>query len=474
MVDNLASGLTAVSGPYGEYTYTNHGPNSNTEPLFYYASWSDYNKKQQLSALHIPEPTSFYEVMQDPRYPNDPSKKIPRFRCDCPNGTSTLDGDPLVCHQDICLNGGNFGSPDASPVAFFDQNKQQCICGAGRMIKTNVNGACYPVSEDNCVPHKESGICTYGWSIILPARTPIISGTTTLTTPQVDVPLMFVANVKQTANGFVLTKTPGYAMSGDTVPRYLCATTYTVNGNTQQCFVIMGNMFGCTACGPDDQGIPPFGGKAYGPTDKYYNFLATDSAHLIPRNVLNWLYGTLLAFPIKRRSDPGVVMPVITADTIPTTIDLINSLASNPKGVGFLCNSFFSKRGDDFPKCKDPLSKSGSEFIGLCEDPNNNICTPTGTCFIDLSKNSGTEGKGYTCECKSGFTFNGVNCGGCVKAGNMIYFDNSANHVILDGNLTRMSSNPGDLSNGDQYKEERCCSGKAEIIQFSGGMAKCK
>jgi len=327
------------------------------------------------------------------------------------------------------------------------------------MVKANVNGACYPESENNCIPHKETGICTYGWSIILSKNTQIIYNGNT-ETPSSNTPLMLIVYVDGDGSNIKLRKTPGRKV-------YICASTYNYNGNTEQCFVITGtettkpvndaNYYDLTLSTPTStQDLP------------WYDFWTERSPiPSITENtiVLNWIYDTLYAFPIKM-SGIGVNSPDTSGRK--TDIALINTIVSTAGGVGMLCNSFFSKHGENLDKCQDPLSKTGSQFIGLCVDTEN-VCVD-GTCIVDVSKKSATEGNGYTCMCKGGYTFNGRNCQGCSKTGDKVYFDNSANHQNINGSWTR---SPGDLSNGDKYKEDKCCSNVAEILQWSGGMAKC-
>jgi len=130
LVDNLASGLLPNTDQYGRYTYTINKNNDSTQPAVFWSTWNTTN-----FPLNIPKPTSPYEMMQDPSYPNDPSKKIPRFTCLCKGGTFNLPGDPFTCHKDICLSGGSFGEQNASPAGFFDQKTKQCKCSRSLLPK---------------------------------------------------------------------------------------------------------------------------------------------------------------------------------------------------------------------------------------------------------------------------------------------------------------------------------------------------
>jgi hypothetical protein len=445
LVDNLASGLTSESSKYGQRTYYNHKDSDPTKPSIYLSTWRGQNPPSG----GILAPTSPYDMMTDPR---DVGKKIPRFQCACPVGWSVLDGDPFVCHQDICLNGGSFGESSSSPVAFFDENKQKCVCSGNRMIKSNVNGACYPISEDNCNPHLETGVCTYGWGIILSRGTQIVSGDTALPALTADTPLLIIANVidnmiyANISDGKVLPPPPGLNIK----KRYLCGAYYKYEGIDQQCFVDVTDTVGTNQ-------------------SKFYDLTSLADEN---KNVLFWIHDILQAYPIKQ----GV--PVSSLENVRgTDLAFINTITSKAGGVSKNCDSFYFKRSNNiitYPKCQDPLSKSGSEFYELCED--NNLCNPMGTCQVDLSRNSTSGGRGHFCSCKSGTTFNGINCGGCLNSGDNVPIINDikATNIVWNDPVYISYGGPPVVSNPYTYDDPRCCNKRAKNAGDGTAYAVCQ
>ena len=422
IVDNLASGIKATTDQYGRYTYMFYEDQDPAKPKFFWHSWNsiDPNKIPR----DTPKPSSPYEMMQDPRYPNDPNKKIPRFMCYCQGGTFLLEGDPFVCHNDICLNGGSFGRSGASPDGFFDHAEQKCKCSKSQ-VKTNVNGSCYASTEKNCNPQLETTMCTYDWSLILPTNS--VSG------GNKPIPFLFCAYVK---DGRISRKSDYKA--------YLYPSEYTYDGKTQTALYDVTSIVGSRSL-----------------QSKFYDLASENTAN---KNVFYWMYGILSAFPVKQNTI-GIDEEMINTgyqnmvDANLGHVELLREMAKQPGGVSMLCNSFYYKR-DGEKQCIDRLSKTGSDFYTICDPSIHGVlCTGNQNCVPDFTRNSDTEGLGYRCDCPTGMKFNGVSCGACIPDG----------QEINKGLLGAYRNNPGIDS---QYDCPHCCS-KCATRTFWNPKTKC-
>jgi len=416
LVDNLASGLLPDTDQYGRYQYTiNNG--DPTQPSIYWSTWNSTNPPQ--ATLGIPKPSSPYEMMPDP---SDRTKKRPRFSCLCQPGTFNLPGDPFTCHKDICLNGGSFGQQNASPDGFFDQKTQTCKC-SGRLVKTNVNGACYPPdgAVSLCKPHPYTHLCTYGWGIILTPGTK--NGN------KENIPVLIAVNVDSTGN--IVDNNSGGSK------KYLYAYEFSSSSSSSSYQVFI-----------DVSGLVQSNQSLSG---KFLDLTQTDQT---TKNLFYWTNGVFSAFPILQNGVNGISISsddIINAekarnDANLNHFDVINTLASIAGGAAIKCDSFYFKR-DGVRRCSDPLSKSGYDFQPLC-DPSNPICGSPEICSVNLTKNSLNEGIGYVCNCYSGEKFNGTTCGGCAPAGTLLMY--ASDYY----NLTQ--------SDQDDVKK-RCCSGNISI-----------
>jgi hypothetical protein len=425
LVDNKASGLKADADKYGRFTYVlsdevavnSSLPNDKvTVPRFYLDDWNTTNPPMNASP-----PTSPYEMIPDPR---DPSKKIPRFNCYCPGGYTTFDGDPFVCHNDICLNGGSANRPNASEVGFFDQRSKQCKCDGQSTVKTNINGSCYATSAgDICQPHPETQYCTYGWATTTNKVYSTTDGKTIVYQGPTDSVRLMVAVYMDGMN--LTTSSTG-------TKKYLCGSTYNFKPGmvSQYCFVDVTSVVTTDAL-----------------KSKFYDLTNIDKEH---SNVLGWIFDTIVAFPIKNLSDSSVNSPVLTGSYLSGAracdLDVINTFAGNgrtgSKGVARACHSFYFRRNGikgEVP-CEDSLSKTGSDFRPICAD---GLDTCSGVeCVIDLSRadpldpNIRYKGWGYKCRCDTSSssierTFNGIGCSTSIKQGTLVpnLFDGSYQNI---------------------------------------------
>ncbi len=432
LVDNLASILKNNPDKYGRPTYDNKIEKNITNektgqvsklyiPAVYWDTWD--NATFLPPSLSMNPPSSPYEMMADPRYPNDPTKKIPRFSCYCPGGYNTYDGDPYVCHSDICLNGGSYGRPQASEVGFFDKKTNQCKCDPDKMVKTNVNGSCYTIAnQPTCMPHLETQYCTYGWTLMTDQvySTQDLRSVARANSDNL-FRLMIAINVDKNTNNM----TSVDANTTNITKAYLCADRYYLNPtDILNCFVDV------TPIVSGNNTLIP----------KFYDLTLKDKEH---KNVLYWLFDTLVAFPIKGMNQGVSLFTQFTTTLLTsfrgTDLDMINTLAGNdpnktlPKGVAKACNSFYFRRQGidikDDSRCEDPLSKTGSDFFPICDTGNS--CGTSVKCIIDLSRN-GVKGEtdprflgwGYHCQCQGSndlvSKFNGISCGVAVKKGKLI------------------------------------------------------
>lgn len=429
MVDNLASGLEKDTNEWGRYKYKFYKDNDPTKPKFFWNSWNSLNPDE--IPRDTPKPTSPYEMMQDPRYPGDPNKKIPRFMCYCGGDKEKgiiLDGDPFVCHNDICLSGGSFGRAGGSIHGFFDQSTQTCKC-AKTNVKTNVNGSCYSPTDLTCKPQLETLICTYQWTFIAQDQRDNGNKITRF---------LFAAYVK---DGRI-------SRSGE--KKYLYPNQYNYKGDIEEAFY----------------DVTPIVG-VHNLQSKFYDLTSEQEAN---KNVFFWMYGILSAFPVKENDN-------VTKDMIDTAYqnmrdanwshtDLLRVLVKypGPQGVAMLCNSFYYKR-DDEKDCVDKLSKTGSDFYPICDPAIHEfLCIGIKNCIPDFTRNGSkkeSEGLGYYCKCPSGLKFNGVACGVCIEDGETVA------KPLLGNRKTRSFVNGKEKQT---YDCPYCCSGCATVnANFFGG-----
>jgi hypothetical protein len=233
----------------------------------------------------------------------------------------------------------------------FNTTTRQCECNpANNTIKSNVSGFCYPL--DQCNPDPVTGGCRYGVDIFEKS-----GGTLN--------PILFKGkdgkvymSDMQNGNAYLIDVTSNIADMSKIVD---VSTTLLV--------------------------------------DAFYAFpVRPGSTYSGGSANLSTAIGQLLNVDMRDRLQ---------------RIGLAAVSATGTPGIPSLCNSFYSKHGDNVKNCQNPLNKSGSE--ALLANFSSISCGPGNSVVLNVFNPSAP----YTCQCAGGskLSANGLACITCVKNG---------------------------------------------------------
>ena len=338
----------------------------------------------------------------------------PVYSCSADKNCIIYPEDPFTCHSNLC----DGGSVSLDPTIKFDAKTMSCECNENT-IKSNISGYCYPYPNIAlCKPHPKTKLCTFGLDL---------SGSNNSTA--------YLFTTKgNTYFTFTKTDDKGYA------PYTILVDLKTV---------------------PSSVAIPaPFNIDTTIVKDAFYSY-------------------PIVSFTDLPTGDQATVRSVLLNPTtgqikLKTDKDSFNQLfedASKFNGgyVGYptLCSSFYQKRDDSYPECKDILSTIGVDYNTVCDktgkpNPVDYECgvdengKSVGNCYIDITQMDGIKGMvcsncmsinksyrdPYNCPDKCKKTPDDVPCpctpaGGkkCVKCENTTYSMGWSCCSTVDGNV---------------------------------------
>lgn len=274
----------------------------------------------------------------------------PVYSCSADKNCIIYPEDPFTCHSNLC----DGGSVSLDPTIKFDAKTMSCECNENT-IKSNISGYCYPYPNVTlCKPHPKTKLCTFGLDL---------SGSNNSTA--------YLFTTKgNTYFTFTKTDDKGYA------PYTILVDLKTV---------------------PSSVAIPaPFNIDTTIVKDAFYSY-------------------PIVSFTDLPTGDQATVRSVLLNPTtgqikLKTDKDSFNQLfedASKFNGgyVGYptLCSSFYQKRDDSYPECKDILSTIGVDYNTVCDktgkpNPVDYECgvdengKSVGNCYIDITQMDGIKG----------------------------------------------------------------------------------
>ena len=295
-------------------------------------TWDPSNKEDL--AKNILTGHSPYEVDKDGK---------PVYSCSADKNCIIYPEDPFTCHSNLC----DGGSVSLDPTIKFDAKTMSCECNENT-IKSNISGYCYPYPNVTlCKPHPKTKLCTFGLDL---------SGSNNSTA--------YLFTTKgNTYFTFTKTDDKGYA------PYTILVDLKTV---------------------PSSVAIPaPFNIDTTIVKDAFYSY-------------------PIVSFTDLPTGDQATVTSVLSNPTtglikLKTDKDAFNQLfedASKFNGgyVGYptVCSSFYQKRDDSYPQCKDILSTIGVDYTIVCDktgksNPVDYECgvdengKSVGNCYIDIT-----------------------------------------------------------------------------------------
>lgn len=291
------------------------------------------------------------------------------MKMSCDIGYNFYGGD---CRADKCFNGTKLEEGQVQPDnAKFDTNKMMCICG-DRMTQSNINGYCYTI-DASCKADPTTKKCQYDMNLMIDKD-------------------------KSTATSALF--------KIDSIP-YL-----TFKNNASHVLVNVGT---CT-------GVP------------------SELVEMRGTSLLNDTTGVDAFYPYKRinpadisADDQQTVQQIITGNKyIKSVTDLTNLFSNSSKNIQFgvarPCNSFFYFQGNNYPKCNNMFSKTGTDYVQFCSNDSKTDCS------IDVD--------GYYC------TFDLMNGKNCNCSGD--------ENTSTNGKCKKCTVYPNDIST---YDTSLCCSG---------------
>ena len=304
------------------------------------------------------------------------------MKMSCDVGYNFYGGD---CHADMCFNGTKLEEGQTpQDNAKFDTNTMKCICG-DRMTQSNINGYCYTI-DASCNADPNTKKCQY------------------------DMHLM-----KDNDTTSALFKIDG-------IP-YL---TFKNNAS----YVLINVSTGIT-------GVP------------------SDLVEMRGTSLLNSATGADAFYAYKRINPVDIsvdtVQQIITGNKYKKSVTDLTNLFSNSSnntsfGVARPCNSFFYFQGDNYPKCNNMFSKTGSDYIQFCSSDSKTDCSidaDTYHCTFDLMN-----GKNCNCSGNENTSTNGK-CKKCTAYPNDVLLNDRS--LCCSGWLTKTETsvcppciNPGD------------------------------
>jgi len=306
-------------------------------------TWDPSNKDANNNVLAGHSP---YEVGEDGK---------PVYSCGADKNCIIYPEDPFTCHSNLC----DGGSVSLDPSIKFDTKTMSCECNENT-IKSNISGYCYPYPNIAlCKPHPKTKLCTFGLDL---------SGSNNSTA--------YLFTTKgNTYFTFTKTDDKGYA------PYTILVDLKTV---------------------PSSVAIPaPFNIDSTIIKDAFYSYpivsftdLPTGDQATVTSVLLHPTTGL-----IKLKTDKA------SFDQLFEDASKFNGEGGGRGYVGYptLCSSFYQKRDDSYPQCKDVLSTIGVDYNTVCDktgksNPADYECgvdengKSVGNCFIDITQMDGIKG----------------------------------------------------------------------------------
>jgi len=298
----------------------------------------------------------------DPTVPGDPNINIltghspydvdkdgkPVYSCAADNTNCIVYAeDPFTCHSNLCEE----GSVSSSPGVKFDVANMNCECN-DKTIKSNISGYCYPYPNITlCNPHQTTKLCTFGLNLSTDAKGHTVA---------------------------YLLKTKGKTYI--TFTKTDKGTSYTV-------------LVDVTVV----DGVPtPFDIDSTIIKDAFYAYPIVSFSDLSAGDQAN--VKSILANPAT-----GNTKLKTDKDSFNTLFEDANKFNGGYVGFPTLCSSFYQKRDDSYPQCRDILSTIGVDYNTVCDktgspNPPDWECgldedkKPVGNCSIDVTQIDGIKG----------------------------------------------------------------------------------